>query len=595
MKKTLFIAIIIYSILQIATSCSSKEFKHLSKAESIMNEYPDSALKILRAIEYPGELEGKELADYCLLITQAMDKSYVDLDSDSLINIAIKYYEHQNDEGKKALSYFYKGRYNFIKEAYTDATFYFKKAEEGALKTNNDDLAGLIYNSLGQIYYIQHLYDASITYFQKALKYALSTGNDRRVINNLLKIGKSFQISRNADSASYYIHKCIDYVSNTDSKIQGSALHNIGTFYFETGNDDEALKYLNEALKNQTNKTEKARTYTALAHLYYNRGDVKLSEDYCQKGLNTADTHLKAYIYRFLLQKAITERNIDKITPHTDSLMLYNDSIYRDKLSGKIVEIEEKYDNENLRNKQLKAELGLNRLAALLLFIILFSIAIAFIYQRNKKRQQEKLRNIIHSKETEIVLYKERLKEIEWKLEQKRQKEEEKRIIEDTLPQVNEEIPEDKDLLKERNSLIDAIKKGEDDIKKYKKSINEPINGNEQISFYESMLRGTKLCHETILKKERVRPLTTSDITDIICYYENENKEFMELLRKEEYHLSTTDIIICILLRLGHTNSRIAECLNNTSNTVATSKLRIKKNKFKIEDDRRLEEILQSL
>lgn len=101
MKKILFgIALLFYCVL-LACCAKHSPSNDLQIAESVMNEYPDSALRILRAIPTPEKLEGKERADYCLLLTQAMDKNDEKLESDSLINIAIEYYKSYDDNLKK--------------------------------------------------------------------------------------------------------------------------------------------------------------------------------------------------------------------------------------------------------------------------------------------------------------------------------------------------------------------------------------------------------------------------------------------------------------------------------------------------------------
>ena len=65
----------------------------LSQAEKIMESRPDSALAILQHIPTPETLHGKAQADYSLLMTQAMDKNYINFTSDSLIKFAVGYLE----------------------------------------------------------------------------------------------------------------------------------------------------------------------------------------------------------------------------------------------------------------------------------------------------------------------------------------------------------------------------------------------------------------------------------------------------------------------------------------------------------------------
>ena len=57
-----------------------------------METCPDSALLLLNQIPQSEKLQGKECADYALLLTQARDKNCLDsLQSDSLIKLAVDY------------------------------------------------------------------------------------------------------------------------------------------------------------------------------------------------------------------------------------------------------------------------------------------------------------------------------------------------------------------------------------------------------------------------------------------------------------------------------------------------------------------------
>ena len=61
----------------------------LLQAEAVMNEHPDSALNLLKGIAQSELQTQAHHARYALLYSQALDKNYIDLTNDSLINIAV--------------------------------------------------------------------------------------------------------------------------------------------------------------------------------------------------------------------------------------------------------------------------------------------------------------------------------------------------------------------------------------------------------------------------------------------------------------------------------------------------------------------------
>ena len=80
----------------------------LRRVEACMELFPDSALSLLSQIECPECMRGQQRADYALLLTQALDKNYLDnLQSDSLIMIAVEYYKQEGDKLKAGKAYFY--------------------------------------------------------------------------------------------------------------------------------------------------------------------------------------------------------------------------------------------------------------------------------------------------------------------------------------------------------------------------------------------------------------------------------------------------------------------------------------------------------
>ena len=87
----------VFLLLLAITGCQehSPIADRLQQAETVMNEHPDSALNILKDIS-GSDLRIKEhRARHALLYSQALDKNYIDLTNDSLINIAVDYYHRR--------------------------------------------------------------------------------------------------------------------------------------------------------------------------------------------------------------------------------------------------------------------------------------------------------------------------------------------------------------------------------------------------------------------------------------------------------------------------------------------------------------------
>ena len=79
-------------------------------AERVMNEHPDSALNILHNIDKSDLKSNAERARYALLMSQALDKNYIDTTSFDVLKPAIDYYLKKGSTDEKLRTYYYQGR-----------------------------------------------------------------------------------------------------------------------------------------------------------------------------------------------------------------------------------------------------------------------------------------------------------------------------------------------------------------------------------------------------------------------------------------------------------------------------------------------------
>ena len=89
---------VLLSYVFLVSSCYKKKgiissfSSSLSEAELLILTYPDSALSLLENLN-PNNEDISLKARYALLLTQAEDKNYILHTDDSLINIAVSYYD----------------------------------------------------------------------------------------------------------------------------------------------------------------------------------------------------------------------------------------------------------------------------------------------------------------------------------------------------------------------------------------------------------------------------------------------------------------------------------------------------------------------
>lgn len=127
-------------------SCTdnSEAEKRLTSAEALMNQHPDSALAILQGIGRSSLSSDKGKARYALLMSQALDKNYIDTTTFDILQPAIDYYIDKGNPDEKLRTFYYQGRIYQNKGDEDNAMLSFINAREITGVTDTLALAHLL-------------------------------------------------------------------------------------------------------------------------------------------------------------------------------------------------------------------------------------------------------------------------------------------------------------------------------------------------------------------------------------------------------------------------------------------------------------------
>lgn len=127
-------------------SCTdnSESEKRLSSAEALLNQHPDSALAILQGIDRSSLSSDKGKARYALLMSQALDKNYIDTTTFDILQPAIDYYTDKGTPDEKLKTFYYQGRIYQNKGDEENAMLSFINAREITGVTDTLALAHLL-------------------------------------------------------------------------------------------------------------------------------------------------------------------------------------------------------------------------------------------------------------------------------------------------------------------------------------------------------------------------------------------------------------------------------------------------------------------
>nr|MBP7473610.1 hypothetical protein [Prevotella sp.] len=111
--------------------------RQLSSVDSLLEPYPDSALKMVRKIDRSKLTCSSDRAYYGLVLTEALYKNDVKVKSDSLIAASMIYYKGGHNMDKYVRSAFYRGAVIADNGNAEAAIPYYKMAEEKMNETDD--------------------------------------------------------------------------------------------------------------------------------------------------------------------------------------------------------------------------------------------------------------------------------------------------------------------------------------------------------------------------------------------------------------------------------------------------------------------------
>lgn len=176
MNKAAF-SITLLAVFLLACHSTPQVENIFSQAQSLMENRPDSALTLLRSIP-ADELRGRALkARHALLCSQALDRNFIDLESDSVIAPAVSYYARRGGDRERAYTNYYLGCIRHNAKQIEQAVRVMVLAESYALKTDDSYLLPRIYSCLGRMYQDQHSFVEATTMFDKAERIFAADGD----------------------------------------------------------------------------------------------------------------------------------------------------------------------------------------------------------------------------------------------------------------------------------------------------------------------------------------------------------------------------------------------------------------------------------
>ncbi len=194
-------------LLSLAAGCGNRQAAAvLDDVETYIQDRPDSALAVLRAIDTTTLNSRRLQAQYALLHAMALDKNWIDTTDVGVIMPAVAYYDRHPVGDQKAKAFYYLGRIQENQGNIPDASISFLKAREEVEHSDDVSLKALVYQAISNMYNKTYYDEEALRYTE--LSYALATeaGDSLKINAARYRMAQDLNnVGRYAESDSLYL------------------------------------------------------------------------------------------------------------------------------------------------------------------------------------------------------------------------------------------------------------------------------------------------------------------------------------------------------------------------------------------------------
>ena len=186
------------SVIVLSAGCLGKPYSPtLLQLEDIIQDDPATAYSMLAGVNKDSLFTPGDKALYSLLMSIALDKNYIDLQSDSIVAPAVRFYSSSPDHYRKFLSYYYLGRVQENAEDYTNAISSYIEAGKVGSRYIPLEYRIRLNTRKGTVYYHQFALDKALESYKAAKTLAESASNPAFYISSSLDVATTEDVLGN--------------------------------------------------------------------------------------------------------------------------------------------------------------------------------------------------------------------------------------------------------------------------------------------------------------------------------------------------------------------------------------------------------------
>lgn len=394
--------IILLSVL--FTSCSDRQvLRMLDDVDTYISERPDSALAVLDSLSGT-DIRGREAnARFALLYSMALDKNYIDLTDDSLINVAVGWYRRHGTADERLKAWYYQGRVYENAGDNEKAMESFVRAEVYAGEAKDYAAAGRLYKAKSLIYSEIFNYNQAVENAKKSAEFYIRIPDYNKYAGCLCEVANNYMVLDSLEAADKYLKLIKEYWSSIDDRTKSwyyKTLMYLDNHKSVAAAMDVAVDYVSEVHPNNVD-------WISVADIYCSAGmpdsALVLIENY--KKYNDYDAEIAYY--------AVMSDIYETLDLSDKALEYYKDYIYvTDSIDLEILDADTKFIEER-HAKDMEILKKHNRATILIMSLVILLLAGVIVgrYVRQKMHAMAESRRRVEEENTRIRAEKVRAEE----------------------------------------------------------------------------------------------------------------------------------------------------------------------------------------
>lgn len=388
MKKRAFIfGGMVVLLIGLAGCRGGYNSEQLERAEACMETRPDSAQWHLQQLD-EDELSDEQRARYALLWTQAMHKCRQPIADDSLIRVAVEYYQQTDDRHRQAKAWLYKGLVHKGLHQVKPAAEAFVASERAFERVEDDQYKALLYNHYGALLFDQFLFDEALEYFKKSYSHKLKGDSIHYILSSCSRIATIYEVKEMPDSAEAYYERGLSLLGQCRGKKSvGVFLQNYAGFLTTKGRYAEAERMLKEC-EQTADSFSLYKVYASLSTLYYETKQYELALDYSERVLASGDSLMQWGSYQKLSQIHRKMGNVDEALRYHNIYRHYDSDLTLRRQTAQVAVVPHKQANRQLEEENREAH---HHQIGLWLGIVAVVCVAVYVMRRLNRKHGEQL------------------------------------------------------------------------------------------------------------------------------------------------------------------------------------------------------------